>query len=63
VIRTQQHLAAVKPQKKMLTLELMYFRDELIDASEFKAPEEKAVGKAEMQMTPNWSRLGNGLRN
>ena len=50
VIRTRQHLAAVKPQKKMLMLELMYFPDELIDAAESKAPVETALGKAEMQM-------------
>jgi DNA end-binding protein Ku len=50
VIRTRQHLAAVKPQKKGLMLELMHFPEELLDASEFKAPLEKAVGKAEMQM-------------
>jgi DNA end-binding protein Ku len=50
VIRTRQHLAAVKPQKKGLMLELMHFPKELIDASEFKEPAEKAVSKAEMQM-------------
>jgi DNA end-binding protein Ku len=50
VIRTRQHLAAVKPQKKGLMLELMHFPEELLDASEFKEPVEKAVGKAEMQM-------------
>jgi DNA end-binding protein Ku len=50
VIRTRQHLAAIKPQKKGLVLELMHFPEELLDASEFKAPVEKAVGKAEMQM-------------
>jgi DNA end-binding protein Ku len=50
VIRTRQHLAAVKPQKKGLMLELMHFPEELLDASEFKEPAEKAVGKAEMQM-------------
>ena len=37
VIRTRQHLAAVKPQKKMLMLELMYFPDELIDAVRISA--------------------------
>ena len=31
-------------------LELMHFPEELLDASEFKEPVEKAVGKAEMQM-------------
>jgi DNA end-binding protein Ku len=50
VIRTRQHLAAVKPQKKGLMLELMHFPEELLDASEFKEPVEKAVSKAEMQM-------------
>src|ERR1700727_2084316 len=50
VIRTRQHLAAVKPQKKGLILELMHFPEELLDASEFKEPVEKPVGKAEMQM-------------
>jgi len=50
VIRTRQHLAAVKPQKKGLMLELMHFPKELIDLSEFNEPAEKTVGKAEMQM-------------
>jgi DNA end-binding protein Ku len=50
VIRTRQHLAAVKPQKKGLMLELMHFPEELIDVSEFKQPAEKTIGKAEMQM-------------
>lgn len=50
VIRTRQHLAAVKPQKKGLMLELMHFPKELIDVYEFKQPAEKTVAKAEMQM-------------
>ena len=50
VIRTRQHLAAVKPQKKGLMLELMHFPKELIDVSEFSEPAEKTIGKAEMQM-------------
>src|SRR6187397_500114 len=50
VIRTRQHLAAVKPQKKGLMLELMHFPKELIPVSEFNEPAEKAIGKAEMQM-------------
>ena len=50
VIRTRQHLAAVKPQKKGLMLELMHFPKELIDVDEFNEPAEKTVGKAEMQM-------------
>jgi DNA end-binding protein Ku len=50
VIRTRQHLAAVKPQKKGLMLELMHFPKELIDVSEFNGPAEKPISKAEMQM-------------
>lgn len=50
VIRTRQHLAAVKPQKKGLMLELMHFPKELIPVEDFKEPAEKTVGKAEMQM-------------
>ena len=50
VIRARQHLAAVKPQKKGLMLELMHFPKELIDTSEFDKPAEKTIGKAEMQM-------------
>lgn len=50
VIRSRQHLAAVKPQKDGLMLELMHFQQELIDASDFKAPSVKAASKAEMQM-------------
>jgi len=50
VIRTREHLAAVKPQKSGLILELMHFPGELIDASEFKAPTVKSVGKSEMRM-------------
>ena len=50
VIRTRQHLAAVKPQKKGLMLELMHFPEELLDASEFKTPAAKPIRKNEMQM-------------
>jgi len=50
VIRSRQHLAAVKPQKEGLMLELMHFQQELIDASDFKSPSVKGVGKPEMQM-------------
>lgn len=50
VIRARQHLAAVKPQKEGLVLELMHFPDELVDVEEFKEPVEKSIGKPEMQM-------------
>src|SRR4030081_1499663 len=48
VIRTRQRLAAVKPQRNGLILELMHFPEELIDVSEFKAPAERTAGKAEL---------------
>ncbi len=50
VIKTRQHLAAVKPQEKGLMLELMHFADELIDIDEFKMPTAKEVGKKELEM-------------
>jgi DNA end-binding protein Ku len=50
VIKTRQHLAAVKPQEKGLMLELMHFANELIDVDEFKLPAAKEVGKQELKM-------------
>ncbi len=50
VIRTRQHLAAVKPQEHGLMLELMHFPGEILDASEFKPPAEKTPTKPEMAM-------------
>lgn len=50
VIREHQHLAAVKPQKDGLMLELMHFPEEMVDVGEFKEPREQKVEAAEMQM-------------
>ena len=50
VIKTRQHLAAVKPQEKGLMLELMHFASELLETSEFKLPVTREAGKKEMQM-------------
>jgi len=50
VIKTREHLAAVKPQERGLMLELMHFAAELIDVGEFKLPEAGKVGKNEMRM-------------
>jgi len=50
VIRSRQHLAAVKSQKDGLMLELMHFPKELVDVEEFKQPAARTVGKAELQM-------------
>ena len=50
VIKTRQHLAAIKPQGKNLALELMHFPDEVRDISGLKAPEGSAPAKAEINM-------------
>lgn len=50
VIKTRQHLAALKPQEKGIILELMRFPEELLDASEFKAPKESPASKTELGM-------------
>ncbi|HTI69605.1 MAG TPA: Ku protein [Candidatus Limnocylindria bacterium] len=50
VIKTRQHLAAIKPQHHGLMLELMHFPDELLDADEFKSPGNKSLGKPELNM-------------
>jgi len=50
VIKTRQHLAAIKPQERGLMLELMRFPDEILDTSEFKAPAATKPGKAELSM-------------
>ena len=49
VIKTREHLAAVKPLGKALVLELMHFPDELADPNELNLPA-VAVGKKEMAM-------------
>jgi DNA end-binding protein Ku len=50
VIKKRQHLAAIKPQKRGLMLELMHFPEELMDVSEFKIPAEKTASQAEKNM-------------
>jgi DNA end-binding protein Ku len=50
VIKTRQHLAAVKPRGGGLMLELMHFPDTLKDVDDFKAPKARKVGKRELQM-------------
>lgn len=50
VIKTRQHLAAVKPQEKGLMLELMHFANELLDLDEFKLPKAQTIGKKELAM-------------
>ncbi|HEY3855153.1 MAG TPA: Ku protein [Verrucomicrobiae bacterium] len=50
VIKTRQHLAAIKPQERGLMLEIMHFPEELLDASDFKQPASAAASKGEMAM-------------
>jgi DNA end-binding protein Ku len=62
VIRTREHLAAVKANDQLLVLELMHFADELISPEGLKVPEDKKIGKREeemamtlvQQMTDRW---------
>lgn len=50
VIKTRQHLAAIKPQSRGLMLEIMHFPEELLDATDFKQPASTAPSKGEMAM-------------
>ena len=51
VIRTRQHLAAVKANGSALVLELLHFADELVDSSTLKIPAaEKPPGRREVEM-------------
>jgi DNA end-binding protein Ku len=50
IIRTRQHLAAVKANGNLLVLELMRFADEIVEPSAINAPMEKAPGKRELTM-------------
>src|SRR5438093_3677060 len=50
VIKTRQHLAAVKPRQNVLVLELMHFADELIKPTSLKIPSSIDVGSKELEM-------------
>jgi DNA end-binding protein Ku len=62
IIRTRQHLAAVKANGNLLVLELMRFGNELVSPSAVKLPAEKKLGARELtmaktlmgQMTEDW---------
>ena len=62
VIKTRQHLAALKPNGDALVLELMHFADEIVDYSGLKIPSETKAGRRELdmakllveQMTTKW---------
>lgn len=50
VIKTRQHLAAVKANAHVLLLELMHFADELVEPSELQVPKKIEVRKGELSM-------------
>jgi DNA end-binding protein Ku len=50
VLKSRQHLAAIKPQGKGLMLELMHFPNEVMDETSFKIPEGATASKPEMKM-------------
>jgi DNA end-binding protein Ku len=50
VIKTREHLAAVKPHDGALVLELMHFAEELADPKDLKVPENKTVSAKELGM-------------
>src|SRR3954451_5291522 len=50
VIKTREHLAAVKPLENALVLELIHFADELADPEELQLNPAKEVGQKELTM-------------
>jgi len=50
VLKTKQHLGAVKPKGNALVLELMHFNEELLAPDELDLPKDEAVGKKELDM-------------
>ncbi|HUG12001.1 MAG TPA: Ku protein [Opitutaceae bacterium] len=50
IIKTRQHLAAVKANGDLLVLELMRFADELVDPAKITIPAEKRLGARELTM-------------
>jgi DNA end-binding protein Ku len=50
IIRTRQHLAAVKANGDLLVLELMRFADEIVEPPAIKSAHEKSPGKREVTM-------------
>ncbi len=53
VIKTRQHLAAIKPQNNALLLELMHFADELIEPANLDIPAGGAAGGRELELAAN----------
>ena len=50
VIKTRQHLAAVKPKGDALVLELMHFPEEVLEPAGLDLPRDEKLGKKELDM-------------
>ena len=50
VIKTRQHLAAVKPVQNVLVLELMHFAEELVNPGSLQIPGHIDIGAKELEM-------------
>jgi DNA end-binding protein Ku len=50
VIKTRQHLAAVKPVQNVLVLELMHFAEELVKPDSLEIPGHLDIGSKELEM-------------
>jgi len=50
VIRSREHLAAVKPNGEALVLELMHFADEIVEQSTLEFPESETPRESEMKV-------------
>jgi len=50
VIKTKQHLAAVKPKGDALVLELMHFPEEVLEPGGLDLPHDEKLGKKELEM-------------
>ena len=50
VIKTRQHLAAVKPEDDALVLELMHFSEELVEPGSLVFPGTREIGSRELDM-------------
>jgi len=53
VIKTRQHLAAIKPNGELLALELMHFASEIVDPSDLRVPAAGKTARREQEMAQN----------
>ncbi|HLH55831.1 MAG TPA: Ku protein [Verrucomicrobiae bacterium] len=50
VLKTRQHLAAIKPEQSALVLEIMHFAEELVSPKSLQIPGDADLGSRELQM-------------